>query len=84
MVGDLVALLVDVEIRGSGSVKIAEVVEALAGAELPHRAVRVALGVWKGNAIASPLDLAVGPSRAEGRGRAGGAERRDGREAECP
>ena len=29
------------------AVKIAEVVEALADAELPHRAVRVALGAWK-------------------------------------
>ena len=59
LVGDLVPLLVDVEIRGSGSVKIAEVVEALAGGELPHRAVRVALGVWKDGRIASPLDLAA-------------------------
>jgi len=38
LVGDLVTLLVDVEIRGSGSVKIAEVVEAIAGVDLPHRA----------------------------------------------
>ena len=59
LVGDLVPLLVDVEIRGSGSVKITEVVEALAGAELPHRAVRVALGTWVEGAIASPLDLAA-------------------------
>jgi radical SAM family uncharacterized protein/radical SAM-linked protein len=61
MVGDLVAMAVDIEVRGSGSVKIAEVVEALAGnePELPHRSVRVALGVWKDGAIASPLDLAA-------------------------
>jgi hypothetical protein len=58
VVGDVAALLVDVEIRGSGSVKIAEVVEAITGdAELPHRAVRVAMGAWKDGAIASPLDL---------------------------
>jgi radical SAM family uncharacterized protein/radical SAM-linked protein len=57
LVGDLVTVLVDVEVRGSGSVKIAEVVEAIAGDELPHRAVRVALGVWKDGAVLSPLDL---------------------------
>jgi radical SAM family uncharacterized protein/radical SAM-linked protein len=57
LVGELVTLLVDVEIRGSGSVKIAEVVEAIAGADLPHRAVRVSLGAWIGETIVSPLDL---------------------------
>jgi radical SAM family uncharacterized protein/radical SAM-linked protein len=56
--GDLVALEVDVSILGGGAVKVGEVVEALAGnAELPHRAVRVALGTWKSDAIASPMDL---------------------------
>ncbi|MGO8992707.1 MAG: TIGR03960 family B12-binding radical SAM protein [Polyangiaceae bacterium] len=59
LAGDLVPLLVDVEIRGSGSVKIAEVVEAIAGIELPHRAVRVALGAWVGGTIVSPLHLAA-------------------------
>jgi len=59
IVGDLAALLVDVEIRGSGAVKIAEVMEVLAGAEMPHRAVRTAMGTWKDGAIASPLDLAA-------------------------
>jgi hypothetical protein len=39
-------------------VKISEVVEVLAGAELPHRAVRVAMGMWKGDGvIASPMTL---------------------------
>ena len=57
LVGDLVTMLVNVEIRGSGAVKIAEVVEALAGEDLPHRAVRVALGAWKDGAIASPIEL---------------------------
>jgi radical SAM-linked protein len=59
MVGDLVTMLVDVEIRGSGAVKIAEVVEALASEELPHRAVRVALGTWKDGVLQSPMDLAA-------------------------
>jgi len=59
-IGDLLPLVVDVEIRGSGAVKIAEVVEALAPSDpLPHRAVRVAMGTWKDGAIASPLDLAA-------------------------
>ncbi len=58
IVGDFVAVDVDVEIRGSGAVKISEVVEVLAGAELPHRAVRVAMGMWKGDGvIASPMVL---------------------------
>jgi len=57
IVGDLVTMLVDVEIRGSGAVKISEVVEALAGEDIPHRAVRVALGAWKDGTIVSPIDL---------------------------
>ena len=54
--GDLVPIAVDVEIRGSGAVKISEVVEAIAP-ELPFRAVRFELGMRKGDAIASPMDL---------------------------
>ena len=61
LVGDFVALEVDLEIRGSGAVKITEVVEVLAGAEdhaLSHRAVRTAMGMWKGDGrIASPMQL---------------------------
>jgi radical SAM family uncharacterized protein/radical SAM-linked protein len=57
IVGDLVPITVDVEIRGSGAVKITEVMETLS-ADLPHRAVRVALGMWKNGDIASPMDLA--------------------------
>jgi radical SAM family uncharacterized protein/radical SAM-linked protein len=55
--GDLVPLAVEVEIRGSGGVKIAEVVEAVCGdADLPHRAVRVALGKRRPDgSVASPL-----------------------------
>jgi radical SAM family uncharacterized protein/radical SAM-linked protein len=59
IVGDLVVLSAEVEVRGSGGVKISEVVEAIAGdAELPHRAVRVALGTrTAAGALVSPLDL---------------------------
>jgi hypothetical protein len=61
LVGDFVAIGVDLEIRGSGAIKISEVAEALAGAgnsePLEHRAVRVAIGTWKDGVIASPLDL---------------------------
>jgi radical SAM family uncharacterized protein/radical SAM-linked protein len=59
IVGELLVLSVEVEVRGSGGVKISEVVEALWGdAELPHRAVRVALGArLPGGALVSPLDL---------------------------
>jgi radical SAM family uncharacterized protein/radical SAM-linked protein len=59
IVGDLVALGVEVEVRGSGGVKIAEVVEATFGdAELPHRAVRTALGALGNDGrIVSPLEL---------------------------
>jgi radical SAM family uncharacterized protein/radical SAM-linked protein len=60
IVGDLVALAVEVEVRGNGGVKIAEVVEALVGeSDFPHRAVRVALGLrTAAGDFVSPLDLA--------------------------
>ncbi len=57
MVGDLVAVVVDIEIRGSGSCKISEVVEVLASDPIEHRAIRVEMGTYKDGAIASPLDL---------------------------
>ncbi len=59
LVGDLVPLAVDVDVRGSGGVKIAEVVEAVcASADVPHRAVRVALGLRRpGYVLVSPLEL---------------------------
>jgi radical SAM family uncharacterized protein/radical SAM-linked protein len=60
LVGDLVALSVDVDIRASGGVKIGEVVEALCrDADVPHRAVRVMLG-WRARdgSVVSPLELA--------------------------
>jgi hypothetical protein len=55
-VGRLVTVTFDVEIRGSGAVKTGEVVQAIAG-EIPHRAVRVALGRWESGAIVSPFTL---------------------------
>jgi radical SAM family uncharacterized protein/radical SAM-linked protein len=59
VVGDLVTLAVEVEVRGSGGVKISEVVEATFGdAELPHRSLRTALGAaGPDGAIVSPLEL---------------------------
>jgi radical SAM family uncharacterized protein/radical SAM-linked protein len=57
--GDLVMLAVEVDVRGSGGVKIAEVVEAVLDPELPHRAVRVALGKRLADgSLATPLDVA--------------------------
>jgi radical SAM-linked protein len=59
IVGDLVTLAVEVEVRGSGGVKIAEVVEATFGdAELPHRSLRTALGAaGPAGEMISPLEL---------------------------
>ncbi|HEY8038616.1 MAG TPA: TIGR03960 family B12-binding radical SAM protein [Polyangiaceae bacterium] len=59
IVGDLVPLTVEVDVRGSGGVKIAEVMEAMCGdAELPHRAVRVALGARLADGrVASTMEL---------------------------
>ncbi len=59
VVGDLITLWVTVEVRGSGGVKIAEVVEAVFGdAELPHRSLRTALGAAGiDGGIVSPLEL---------------------------
>jgi radical SAM-linked protein len=59
--GDLVGLCVEVDVRGSGGVKIAEVVEAIFGdAEVPHRAARLALGRrLDDGSLAGPLDLAA-------------------------
>ena len=59
VIGDLVVLSAEVEVRGSGGVKIAEVVEATFGdAELPHRAVRTALGaLGPDGQVVSPLEL---------------------------
>jgi radical SAM-linked protein len=59
IVGDLVTLAVEVEVRGSGGVKIAEVIEAVLGdAELPYRALRTALGAAGiDGEILSPLEL---------------------------
>ena len=61
LVGSFAVLAVDLEIRGSGAIKIAEVVEALAGnPDMPHRAVRYALGTWDAGAVISPFVLGRG------------------------
>jgi radical SAM family uncharacterized protein/radical SAM-linked protein len=59
VVGDLVPVAVEVAVLGSGGVKIAEVIEAVCGdPEVPHRAVRVALGRHESDgALVSPLAL---------------------------
>ncbi len=58
-VGDLAPLEIDVEVRGSGGVKIAEVIEAVCGdPDTPQRAVRTALGALRADgSLAMPLDL---------------------------
>jgi radical SAM-linked protein len=58
LVGSVTVLEVDLEIRGSGAIKVAEVVEAItASADFPHRAVRFGLGAWRGGVVTSPFDL---------------------------
>lgn len=61
LVGDLVAIDVEVEIRGSGAVKATEIAAVIAGDGLiapPHRAVRLELfGLADDNSRFSPLDL---------------------------
>ncbi len=59
LVGNFALLAIDLEIRGSGAIKVAEVVEAIAGvSDLPHRAVRFGLGTWQEGEVASPFLLA--------------------------
>jgi radical SAM-linked protein len=64
-VGDFVTVAVEVDVRGSGGVKIAEVIEATLGLDLPHRSVRVALGRSSNDrGLIGPLDLdALRPAR---------------------
>jgi radical SAM family uncharacterized protein/radical SAM-linked protein len=58
LAGDLATLEVDLEIRGSGAVKVSEVVEAITGhKDFPHHAVRFGLGAWRSGALVSPFDL---------------------------
>ena len=65
IVGDLVPLLVDVSITGEGGVKISEVMEALFGKNeagdiaVPYHAVRAEFGLWQGDDIVSPIELAT-------------------------
>jgi radical SAM-linked protein len=65
LVGDYDTLDVQVAVRGSGGVKIAEVIEALAGDDsLEHRAVRCGLGAKRAGRIAGALELELlRPSR---------------------
>ena len=58
VVGDLLPLAVEVDVRGSGGVKISEVIEAVFDPDLPNRPVRVLLGRRSADGVvASPLDL---------------------------
>jgi radical SAM family uncharacterized protein/radical SAM-linked protein len=77
-IGDFSVLQVDLEIRGSGAIKVSEVVSTLTGVnDFPHRAVRFALGAWRpfpgiaadssireGGTVISPLDLNAVRARA--------------------
>jgi len=59
ILGDFITLAVEVDVRASGGVKVAEVVEALFGRpDVPHRAVRTELGRRRQcGPLATPLDL---------------------------
>ncbi len=74
-VGDLAVIDVEVDVRNSGGVKIAEVVEAVfRDDDLPHSAVRVALGArGEDGAIASPLHPISAPLGESLAPRGGGA-----------
>ncbi len=65
LVGAVSVMEVDLEIRGSGAIKVAEVVEAVTGVpDFPHRAVRFALGAWRSGGVLSPFDLETVRARA--------------------
>ena len=63
--GDLVPVLVDVNMTGEGGVKIAEIMEALFGktddgdVACPYHAVRAELGLWQGEPGADPADATL-------------------------
>ena len=59
VVGDLVPIEVDTALSGTGGVRIGEVVEALLGKDLPHRAVRVAMWATKRQERVTPMNLAA-------------------------
>ena len=72
--GDLVPLLVDVDVTGEGGVKIAEVMEALFGKNadgditIPYHAVRAELGLWNEGRLVSPIErIAASTSETESR-----------------
>ncbi|MGH7283182.1 MAG: hypothetical protein ACRELY_16775, partial [Polyangiaceae bacterium] len=56
LAGDLLVVTADVAVTGSGSAKVSEVAQAIL-ADVPHRAIRVALGACRGDHVTSPLDL---------------------------
>ena len=62
--GDIVAVETDIAITGAGSVKSAEVAEAIAGRPIPHQAVRVALYSGPPDERCSPRVTTRSPSPA--------------------
>ena len=71
IVGGLVSVSVEVDVRGSGGVKIAEVIEAVVGdAEMPHRAVRAELGARQADGTIASCLSSLGDRRSPGRRRA--------------
>ena len=58
--GRLVPLVATIVVSPNGSAKIAEVVEALLGADFPYQAVRIALLAGS----RTPLDITRAPSEA--------------------
>jgi radical SAM-linked protein len=58
VVGDLIPIEIEVALSGSGGVKVSEVVEALLGKELPHRAIRATMWSTRSMRTVDPLDLA--------------------------
>jgi len=84
--GDLVPLLVDVDVTLEGGVKIAEVMEALFGKNdagevaVPYHAVRAELGLWNEQQIISPIELeTVSSARRRRAVRPSAAHRQSGR-----
>ncbi len=69
VVGNVVALLVDIEIRPTGSAKISEVLEVIEGVgegderALAYRAVRSELGLWNDGEIIAPTDTSRLPKK---------------------
>ncbi len=78
--GDFSVVQADLEIRGSGAIKVSEVVSTLTGMpDFPHRAVRFALGAWRAGAVDLAGEVAGHDGGAGGEAIAGSASDR-GRE----